>query len=300
MQLIFSRVEEKYSPQRYSGFQTVFKNRNLSNSEVEIIEERVKCFKPISQEVTRYQFFSLPSGRLVLGHSKIIDSDPIIIDKERREGMFLAHCLVLESKEFTKINNDPFRLFDTFPFLTTARELGDQFIRVEEIEQNIEIEINPSHLPLRGRLWWHEADKLYIYAKSAESFPSKSNGIGLVGNNSQVNELVSAFIHFTLPSIRLKCSFDTYVDNCMDNSKQYWLVGSSQNIPNRSISLNAEVHDIVLPESVIDSNDIYSYWLVQAVKSAGEKVFVHVQEVQELCEALSGRIPFQKVADFEA
>jgi len=61
-EMVFTRVEEKYSPKKTSGFQTVYRSKELDISTVELIEERVSCFKPSSPERIRRQFFSLPNG----------------------------------------------------------------------------------------------------------------------------------------------------------------------------------------------------------------------------------------------
>jgi hypothetical protein len=121
-QMIFTRVEPEYSPQHKSGFQTVYSSRELSIADVKQIERRVQCFQANDPALERWQFFTLESGLVVLTHSVTIESHPQIIDRNRRGGVFLAHCLIFRREDFQKwTHNDPFRIFDRFNFVQPGR-----------------------------------------------------------------------------------------------------------------------------------------------------------------------------------
>ena len=79
-QLIYTRVEAAYSPQRRDGFQTVYRSATLSPSDIGAIEQRIQCFQPPTSAVVRRQYFTLCTGAVVLTQTRQIETHPDIID----------------------------------------------------------------------------------------------------------------------------------------------------------------------------------------------------------------------------
>ncbi len=291
-QMIFCRVEEDYSPSRYTGYQTVFKSPELSQQEVELIEGRLKRYKPPKgQEIIRLQFFQLPNGKFVLTHFALIESDPNIIDKAKREGMYLAHCLILEPSELQKCKNNPFFIFDKFNFLTSPYDLVSQYLQGGVKGQANSILVDPQGLSTIGNQWWGDAVKLYSIGAMAQQLPDKS--MLLYGSNNDILSFIYVVFHFTPPSIRPNCSFDTCIDDCDIKPGAFWLVGATQKLNDLFIPINVSNNPFDKVSFPISTENCYLSWLKKSLDLYGSDTFYSVPGIQELCEVIEDKATYQ-------
>jgi hypothetical protein len=291
-QMIFCRVEEDYSPSRYTGYQTVFKSPELSRQEVELIESRLKRYKPpAGQETVRLQFFQLPNGKFVLTHFALIESDSNIIDRARREGMYLAHCLVLEASELQKSKNNPFFIFDKFNFLTSPHDLVNQYLQGGAKGQANSIVIDSQEFSTIGSQWWGDAAKLYSIAAMAQQSPDKS--ILLYGRNNDILSFIYVIFHFTLPSMRVNCSFDTCIDNCDIKPGAFCLVGATQKLDDLFVPINVSNNPFDNVGLPIGMENCYLSWLKKSLELYGSDTFYSVSGIQELCDVIEEKAAYQ-------
>lgn len=296
MQMVFCRVEEDYSPALSTGYQTVYKSRGIEEYESEYVEKRIRCFKPRSDDDLRYQFFVIPGGKVVVTHSIPIESDPIIVDKARRGGMFLAHCLLIEPGEFKRINNNPFDIFDNAKFLSSAREMVDEFLSEKRNEDIHYINIYPSTKYFRASRWDSEAVKLYSLAKAAPTITSNSMTSLIISSREEIEYFLRAVFHFTPPKLRISCSFDTSIDDCDVQAGQFWIAGSLKSLNKSFVNLDISGNSLALSVDPPQQTDCYFNWLQEFQKSGGEELYERVPKIQDLCEAIHNkRIPAKEL-----
>ena len=286
-QLIYTRVEPAYSQQMKSGFQTVYSSDSLSSADVNAIEKRVQCFQPNQPSLARLQFFALDSGAIVLTNSIQIDSHPEIVDKDRRRGAFIAHCLILSQAEFSKVDYDPFVILEHYRFLDDAEDMVRTFGQAtgEAPAEAIEVK-RPYHGP-SSRWSGAEALKLVTLGMRAKQFQGSGQSVLLIGSDEDIVEaLRTAF--FLLPrSRRLSCTFDTHIDRCPTRPGLYWAVGTTTR-QSKSFRVVVDASERRVLASVQDSlqdTDLYLTWLR------------HVSSQENLVSAMGRAATIQRLAE---
>jgi len=290
-QLIYSRVEIDYSPQRRSGYQTAYRSPSLTAEEVSFVERRVQCFQPPRSTDDRLQYFSLPSGKAVVARTVPIVSDPDITDKTRRSGAFLAHCLILNSAEFASIGNNAFALFEAFGFLEDPRDMVDEYLRAPSVEEPARIEVRTE---LSFDTGWpeEEAFNLLTLALQADELVKTRRGLLFTGSAADIQEAIRTAVVRLEPSRRVACSFDTCVDRCLTTSGTYWAVGMAQRQTTSGLILvDAGMRRVQASTTVVTGSDLYLSWLrhVSARSDMTDQVRTYGPTIQRLATAFTQR-----------
>jgi hypothetical protein len=283
--LLFARVESAYSPRRQSGYQTVARSAGLEESEIEVIQDRVKTLRKVPAGLVRRQYFWLDSGRCVFTATRFLDSTLAeyahIIDESRRPA-FLAQCLVLDETAFARLSYHPFRLFDQEglflsdeEFLTLVQAIRDRQGAPALEQEPLRVKrIHPTHeespWPAEDRL------KLVALARQADREVKDGRSVLLLGEEDDVLGALRLVFEFVKkPEERRACTFDTYIRDCGVAPGRYWAVGS----PGRETSpgfLDVDATERkVRVEVRPGESDRYTTWLVGAFEQADQ------QRVQE-------------------
>src|SRR5205085_1455212 len=117
-QLIYGNVEAEDSPSGRRGYQTLYVTPgSLSASDVAELESRLFYVpKEAQPPPPKHLFTTLRSGKRAVAQIVSLPG----ADRFGRSGRYLAHVLIFDSQEFARLHNDPFHVFERFPF---AREL---------------------------------------------------------------------------------------------------------------------------------------------------------------------------------
>ncbi|MPL97681.1 hypothetical protein SDC9_43873 [bioreactor metagenome] len=285
-EMLYCRVEPQYSLQHMPGFQTVYKSDDLLEKEIDQIEERIRSFQTDNKRNVRYQFFKIDTGRFILTHSVVIDSDPVIVDKCQREGMFLSHCLVITPQEFLKIKNNPFQIFNNFTFIKSADDLVEKYIK-SGVTKPSKISLNLSTIPIIGEYFWKEALVINSLAEQIFKPQLNSSTLAILGNSDEILNLISALFFYTLPTMRLKYNFDSFVDPNGKNWGDLKIVG----ISDTSVSLPFSISKRSLKEftsaSIKDRKTYYSTWLKKVTNTGSYEFIDQLHNIQEICEFIN-------------
>jgi hypothetical protein len=285
MQMVFTRVEPEYSPQRRSGFQTVYHSPGLPQEDVALIEQRVACFHPGEDRASRLQFFSLPDGLVVLTFSKGILADKQINDRYRSQGIFLVHCLVFAPGEFKKTNFNPFRIFDQAHFVQEPGQMVRDFNQAENREPPCRYDIDPFAIVQGGGAWWPSAYGLAAAASQARPFMESGRSWMFYGNAGEIEDALRAVFWLVPASLRMNCTFDTCIDGCSVHSGQFWAVGCASRRSEPFLAIPASGHSIQSGKTPLTEPDLYVDWLQKAAAQPAAAMFPLAGTMQELSEA---------------
>lgn len=266
-QLIYTRVEPGYSHENRSGYQTVYKSQGLTPQDVSAVEQRIQCYRPNEPSAVRYQFFSIPNGAVALVQSKGIPTDAVIIDKDGRSGVFLAHCLVLSPDDFRRLDFLPFPIFDRFPFIGSAQEMVREFGQATGLAPNARLEVEAARA--RPATTWRSSEtrKLLGLAVQAKQLAAGGRSLYMVGSQSDIGEALRVTFSLLPRELRPLCSFDTCVDSCMTPPGLYWAVGGSFRDSN-SLYIEVDAKNRRVAATVttsLEPNDLYFTWLDRAL-----------------------------------
>lgn len=302
-QLIYSRVESEYSPQRKPGYQIVYRSPSLSADEASLIERRVQCFQPPRPSDDRLQYFLLPSGKAVISRTVQITPDPEITDRTRRLGAFLAHCVILNPAEFAAVGNNPFALFEAFPFLDDPALMVEDYVRAPSVEEPAQINVDVV-VSFESQWQEDEAFNLLSVALQAEDLVKSRRGILLVGSSEDIQEALRTAIMRLDPSRRLPCSFDTCVDRCMTQTGTYWAMGVAQRQAiSGGIAIDVAARRIQQPASGPPTDDLYLSWLRHASSrpETSSQARAYGPTIQRLATAFAQRRrPDTRQLDYDA
>lgn len=290
-QLIYTRVEPAYSAQGLSGYQTVYKTTSLSQADVGAIEQRVQCFRPSQAGATRLQFFTLTGGAVAVAHTVLIASDPVIVDKDSRPGVFLVHCLVIGGAQFAQAGNDPFALADGFRFITSPAEMVERFGKATGVAPQLALEIKPS-LPPRTRWEAAEARKLVALAMRTRDLSAKGQVVLLLGSQPEIIEALRTAFYLMPRSQRPACAFDTWVEGCPYQGGALWAAGSPTWVDiGGSVEVSAGSRRVVSPIAAdLDGGDLYQAWLLRnTTGSKLDSILGRAPVFQDLAEAFVAR-----------
>jgi hypothetical protein len=300
-QMIFTRVEPEYSPQRKSGFQTVYSSRELPMADIKQIEKRVQCFQTNDPTLERWQFFSLESGLVVLTHSVTIESHPQIIDRNRRGGIFLAHCLIFRREDFQRLaHGDPFGILDRFDFVRDAITMVESFSSAEGREPRCEFEMGDRGRPSADPRWWTERVKLVGLAEQAPVLKTRAQSILVHGSPHQISDLLRAVFQWMPRRMCLDCSFDTHIERCMVPQGLYWAVGLPARAGGWPVAIDAALYQVGAAAPSTNSGDMYLTWLRQAVTDDQSSAMAQAAVAEELSDAFqAARFPSRLVTEDE-
>lgn len=285
-QMVFSRVEPDYSPKGVSGFQTIYASPSLKADEIMFIEARISCYQPpVGNQLARKQFFGLPSGKVVITNTVTIESDPIITDRDRRTGAFIAHCLVFSPTDFLLILNNPFKVIDQFQFLTTPHEMVHTFNHQtgEEVLCHLEVDsLNGDNL---DPVLWRQATKILAKIEQLRNTKDNSETILFVGTQEQIEQALRMFIQIAPPELRLLCTFTTNIDACRVQPGEYWATGASYVPDGRFEKISLTNMESLPIDHLVKTDDIYSRWLDKVCKNSLPKNYFEVTSAQAISTA---------------
>jgi PAS domain-containing protein len=290
-QLIYTRVEPAYSAQGRGGYQTVYRTPSLPQASVNAIEQKVQCFRPSQLGATRLQFFILPGGDIALAHTGLIDSDPIIVDKDARPGVFLAHCLVINRAQFAVARDDPFAIVDSSRFVENPVEMLNRFGKATGVAPETTLEVSPT-VSLPSRWEAVEARKLVALAMQAQESMAKGQTVLLIGTQPEITEALKTVFYLTPSHQRLACTFDTWIEGCPYQKAAFWAAGSSTWVDiGRITEVNAGARRITgHVADDLDSSDLYLTWLLRNTASGRlDPILLRAQVYQDLAEAFNAR-----------
>ncbi len=233
-QLLFSRVEAEYSPEKRSGYQVVFST--CSSEESREIEKRLQCFRAEDDSLARYQYFWLSTGRIVITHTRVIsgETDREITDRSGRPGAFLAHALVMSGENFRTIGFNPFVIIDQHEdnsiFVTDVQEM----VRVQQANTKCTLQNLPSStlqkdIPDEERFSKEELSKLFLVGHDAQEILENKQSVMMQSDDpSSILDWVRMIFYGLEADRRWFCTFDTYADGCMPATGDYWLVGGQR------------------------------------------------------------------------
>ncbi len=225
-QLIYTRVEAAYSPQRKSGFQTVCHSTSLTPSAVQAIEQRVQCFQQ-QADIVRWQFFRLDSGAFVLTHTCLLTRpDTTIIDATGRSGAFLVHGLVLTPEQFTAIDDNPFAILTAYPFQRDPQSMLEHIAQTAEDGHHTQVKPQPVPAVVDGNVST-TVHNLVALARQARDVTRKGQSLLLVGSAEAITDALRTAFALMPRQQRSACSFDTCIDRCTSRPGLYWMVGAS-------------------------------------------------------------------------
>ncbi len=262
-QLIYTRVESAYSPRRSAGYQTVYRGPSVSSATVEEIEKHIQCFRPKESELTRLQYFRLGNGAAVLTSSRQIDTHAEIVDRDRRRGIFMAHCLIVSRNEFAKADYNPWPLLDQFPFLHDAERMVDQFGKATGEAPTVAIEVDLPHRPILSSWPGQEAVKIVSLALEADQLKQDGKSVLMIGSPQEINETLKIVFYLLPIRDRPDCSFDTSIESCTIRPGTYWAVGASSRQSSSSYYVvNASESKVISSLPILTArDDLYLEWL---------------------------------------
>lgn len=231
--IIFTRVERAYSPRNVSGYQVVYQSPALDR-EVTQIEKHLQCFETGKRRSERYQFFWTDRDQAVVAKTvSLLQPDPEIIDAGRRDA-FLAHALVIRQDAFAAVWNDPFAVFKAAERANLFAEDEEQLVAYLRAEPPAEILATP----LRRRNdaaylldnWLpDELAHLFHLGLQAPAMSGQNQSLMLLSEDQdELYNLLSLLLMLIPPSMRMPCTFDTFVDGCYPSTRSFWALGSSK------------------------------------------------------------------------
>ena len=277
-QLIYTNVEADQSPTNRRGYQTLFySHKGLSEAEVQNIEPRL-FYITKEKGLKKHVFFRLDTGKIVV--SQIVPLSGT--DKFGRTGRYFAHALIFLEKEFQKVQNNPFAIFDNFQFLTSveqALEKGDITtgnISTIEIQGNF---LNPAttQSQLIKIIEPSQFLSLLLLAARAPKLMEERRAIVFLAPPHKIMDFIREFFKVLPPPLRLQCYFDTYFVEGSITHLPYWAVGLPTEQPQPANLIPFDIAQgrflIKLP---LEPENAFEHWLVQLYKQQKLDIITHL------------------------
>ncbi len=292
-QLIFTRVEPPFSPSKTGGYQTVYRSAGLQPNLVEEIEKRVRCYQTQRERsIERIQFFQV--GNLyALSQTVPIRPHPEIVDKMKRDGAFMVHCLLLDKNNFTAIEYNPFHIF-THPeyFYTSIEPIIEKFGQATGLANRHELRVRKQSAP---QITWSASEVIPLtkLAFAAKQISQNNDSLLLVGDQPAIREALQHAFSLIPPSDRIACTFDSYITGCPTPPGTYWAVGTTTSISQKGfIQIDANRHKFTESQSLSIPDNEYTRWLSPILQEGRIEDFQEqAPTVQSLYEAAHHNIP---------
>jgi hypothetical protein len=235
-QLIFTHVEADQSPARRGGHQVLFYTRDRLPTPAEVFEVERRLFYLAGGEApTKRVFFTTPAGVVVVANVVALsDADAL-----GRRGRYFAHALLFAAEEFARLGNNPFPVFERFPFLEEVKPAQDRK-RAEEVQgssrdprdigppaEHILTDWASETLTNDPNGWAGQADfaRLWRLGARAEQFLEGKRSLAFSGAPAQMYELLRVLFELLPPAARARCTFDTHFQGGTLGRTPYWAVG---------------------------------------------------------------------------
>ena len=226
-QLIYTRLEARYSNFGRSGFQVFGQSESLSKPVVTFICERIDSFRGSDPKDTRYQMFRLPDETFAFARTTPTQSDAEINDASGRGGIFISQVLVLTIEAFNSLGRNPLAaLVKTNPILNPQ----DLILRYSENAENLPtIDVMPSHLPLTKKHNWTSESALTLIqslvnaASGSDSEPEAK--VILSGSSTEMLETLDLAFQLAPKNLLSKLTFDTHCHTESRSSTSFLIHG---------------------------------------------------------------------------
>ncbi|MEL7263626.1 MAG: hypothetical protein AAFP69_02280, partial [Planctomycetota bacterium] len=141
-QLVYCRLQREYSPHRRTGYQTVYVSPSLAPVAKEI-ERKIESYTVSRQDpdAIRIQYFRVSDGRFVVARSQTVTHFEIV--DTSREGILMAHAVVINRNEFCRVGCNPFAILDgSDVFVRDPEDLHQRYV-VQRPPDTITINVPP-------------------------------------------------------------------------------------------------------------------------------------------------------------
>lgn len=270
-QLIYTNVEADQSPWQRGGYQTLLYTLEgpeaLSQNEVIELESRLFYVPKGDARPQKHVFFLTRTRRVALARAIPLTGE----DQFGRSGRYLAHALVLRSDVFRQLENDPFLVFQRFPFFQSVAEARGSAL-VPSYERG---HIEPAELGIAaasGAAPVAGADLHAVLAPALLSFlglaaqaarlREQRRAVGLYGPAGDCAWLLRELFAFLPVQQRLDCSFDTLFVEGSLSRQPYWAVGLPASEPRKPNLVTFAIAACCFDEPVPDTPaTAYGRWL---------------------------------------
>lgn len=276
-QLIYTRIEEAYSPTNKSGYQIYYCSSGIKQNSIANIVNNISDFEPHTYGIKRWQCFFLENKtEVVLSVTQVIDSHPEIIDKDSRPNILIAHCLVFKLEDYLALECNPFSVFEQFQFVSSAQTLIENYNQNQNLEKEALFSLQTQDVLSKKNI----AKLVTLGAPE-----SSKNTFLVLGEDTQIYDLVKS-IFLSIPvSYRMNLSFDTYIRGRKILPGEFWVVGSHEWKSGYSLIINADSQDFDFVLTL--SKDLYILWVEANYNWAD--FYELIPEIQYISDAFSFR-----------
>lgn len=227
-QHIYTHVERHQSPQRQSGFQTLFYSQE-GIGEVDIQNLERRTFFDINSGLPyKRQYYRLPTGRAVVSQTVPL-AEP---DRMGRGGRYMVHNLIFEVADWDAIKCQPFSVFALQPFASRLDEIFKQGKMATGNIEPISLEVNEINEVTRFTFlssgWSREAlAELGWLALHAAELQEKQVRLAIVGDQDVIIKTLELAFLLIPSEFRKQCFFDTGFYRSNYSRTPVWMAGFS-------------------------------------------------------------------------
>lgn len=293
-QHIYAHVEKNESPKGKVGFQTLFcSESDLTQAESSEIEKRLTYHYDESGS-RKLIFYRLAPDRIMLSHIVPLAE----ADRLGRKGRYLAHTLIFDAGEFTRICGNPFLIFKNFNFINSMRQVTEVLEKnkktATEVWSDVEI-----HIPERDVGYGIEAakkwsnDELLEFVSLAfnqDKLLHMQTALAVVGTTDAIEETLEALFALLPADLMPNCCFDTYFHKCNLIHTYYWAIGLAEISNKRKyIAVDAEAHHLQYKQEKRQQS-LYEQWLEERLYDDDwEAIVKYKNELYFLWQFLQGK-----------
>lgn len=266
-QHIYSNVEKEQSPAGRGGFQTLFYSKaGLTADDISEMEGRLLYFPAKTSEPVKRLFFTTASGKAVVAQIVVLPEP----DQFGRRGRYLAHALAMPLAGLAQFEADPFAIFHAFTFFTTVAEaLAHGDFNTGDIPAVRLTVPAGNEAGLRTAQSWPVAElkKLALLALRVEQQAAQREAVTVAGQPAEIEQALAAAFLVVPPSLRPRCTFDTYFYRCNLVATFYWAIG----LPEPPVSVKFALVDAaarrVSGTTPTPPHTAYERWVVALIEA---------------------------------
>jgi hypothetical protein len=285
-QLIYSNVEAEASPAKTRGYQIVSCSESLDREEAIEIESRL-IFRLEGDHPVKHVFFVTARGHAVI--ARIVPLDKA--DRFGREGLYLAHALLLKERDFRDIGCDVFGLFRAAGFLDRLEDaLAQDPERTGRIPSlDVDLGVEPE-IPAPAVSKELLAGLLTLAAR-ATAARQRRTGLAIAGTGEEVFRFLEWIFSLLPPGWRYACHFDTHFTDASLTDLPYWAIGGpvGARFPEGTNRILARA-DAIEAAGPLERGRSLQAWLerVMASGEANEDVMMRLEIAAAWCTWMEG------------
>jgi hypothetical protein len=188
------------------------------------MEGRLLYFPAKTSEPVKRLFFTTASGKAVVAQIVVLPEP----DQFGRRGRYLAHALAMPLTVLAQFEADPFAIFYAFTFFTTVAEaLAHGDFKTGDIPAVRLVVPVGSETALQAAQNWPVAElkKLALLALRVEQQAAQREAVTVAGQPAEIEQALAAAFLAVPPTLRPRCTFDTYFYRCNLVATFYWAIG---------------------------------------------------------------------------